>query len=319
MSEGGAADRAGLLLQLVPYLLERREVSVADAAVDFQVTPERMREMVLRLTMIGRPGDSGYWQMPHDLFDIDWDLLETEDRIALTQTVGLERAPRLSAREAAALLAGLQLVGSLPAFADSDALRSVRAKLAAGASSTPTEVVVAPAPVDEVRTAVDEALRRTVAVAFTYHPPDAAPTGRTVDPVTVHIADGQWYLQGWCHLRRAMRTFHLDRVSEITVTDIPAVHAHETAPALFQPGRDAETARLRFPEHYTAILGDVLAHAEVAVADGCATATMHVADPRGLRRLAARFGGEVEVITPEDARRATRDWADAALAQYGAG
>lgn len=318
MSEG-AADRAGLLLQLVPYLLERRDVPVAEAAEAFQVTPARMREMVRRLTMIGRPGDSGYWSLPHDLFDIDWDLLDEEDRISLTQTVGLERAPRLSAREAAALLAGLQLIGSLPAFAGSDALRSVRAKLAAGTSSTPTEVVIAPAPVDRVQTAVDEALRRTVAVAFTYHAPDAPPTRRTVDPVMVHIADDQWYLQGWCHLRQAMRTFHLDRVSEITVTDIPAEHAHESVPALFQPGRDDEAALLRFPETYTALLGDSLAHAEISVADGWATATMRVADPRGLRRLAARFGGGVEVIAPESARRATRDWADAALAQYIAG
>jgi proteasome accessory factor C len=170
--------------------------------------------------------------------------------------------------------------------------------------------------VDQVRTAVDEALQRTVAVAFTYHAPDAAPTRRTVDPVTVHIADGEWYLQGWCHLRRAMRTFHLDRVSEITVTDIPAAHAHDSVPALFQPGQDDELAQLRFPEPFIIILGDVLAHAEIAVADGRATATMRVADPRGLRRLAARFGGEVEVIAPEDARRATRDWAGAALAQY---
>ena len=43
--------------------------------------------------------------MANDLFDIDWDLLDEQDLIVITNTVGLERTPRLSAREAAALLA----------------------------------------------------------------------------------------------------------------------------------------------------------------------------------------------------------------------
>ncbi|MFX7739683.1 WYL domain-containing protein, partial [Acinetobacter baumannii] len=70
------------------------------------------------------------------------------------------------------------------------------AKLARGASSTPPAVIVAPGPVDGVRDVVDRALRRGVAVSFTYRAPGAAPTTRTVDPIKVHIAGGQWYLQG---------------------------------------------------------------------------------------------------------------------------
>ena len=88
-----ATERAALIMQLVPYLWELGEVSVADAAAAFDVSPEQMREMVEKLTVIGRPGDGGYWQLPNDLFDIDWDLLDQQDRIALTHPVGLERAP----------------------------------------------------------------------------------------------------------------------------------------------------------------------------------------------------------------------------------
>jgi len=42
------------------------------------------------------------------------------------------------------------------------------AKLARGASSTPADVIVAPAPVDDVRIAVAGALRRGEAVATAY-------------------------------------------------------------------------------------------------------------------------------------------------------
>jgi proteasome accessory factor C len=314
-----ATDRAALILQLVPYLIERGEVSVAEAAADFDVTPTQMRRMVEKLTVIGRPGDGGYWQLPHDLFDIDWDLLDGQDRISLTHTVGLERAPRLTAREAAALLAGLQLAGSLPGLAGSPVLAGLLAKLARGASAAPADVIVAPGPIDEVRERVGEALGRGVAVSFTYRVPEGEPSTRTVDPVKVHIADGQWYLQGWCHLREAMRTFHLDRVSDLVLTDLPVEHGEAEAPALFDTDRGDIVARIRFPAALAPLLGDYLSGAEMTEAHGLCTATMRLADERSLRRLATRYGGDIDVLSPRAARQAVDSWAQAALEQYGLG
>jgi len=311
-----ATDRAALILQLVPYLIGKGEVSIAEAADEFDVNPEEMRGMVEKLTVIGLPGESGYWQLPNDLFDIDWDLLDERDLIVITNSVGLERAPRLTAREAAALLAGLQLARSLPGLGDSEVLDGLLAKLARGASSSPADVIVAPVPVDGARVTVDEALRRHVAVAFTYRAPDAQPTTRTVDPVKIHIANGEWYLQGWCHLREAMRTFHLDRVSDLTLTDIPIEHGEEPVPELFEPRENDVVVRLRFPESVSPLLGDYLDRAELSTTDGMTTATLRVADVHSLKRLAARRGGDVEILEPAGARRAAAEWAKAGLAQY---
>ena len=311
-----ATDRAALMLQLVPYLIGKGEVSIAEAADEFDVSPDQMRAMVEKLTVIGLPGDGGYWQMANDLFDIDWDLLDTRDIIVITNSVGLERAPKLTAREAAALLAGLQLARTIPGVGDTELFAGLLAKLARGASSTPAEVIVAPSPVDSVRDTVAGALRRGVAVSFTYKAPDAQPTTRTVDPVKVHIADGQWYLQGWCHLREAMRTFHLDRVGDLQLTDIPIAHAGEPAPGWFEPGEDDIVARIRFPEQVARLLGDYLDRAALETSGGVTVATMRVADEVSLRRLAARRGGEVEVLEPTAARRAAAEWAEAGLAQY---
>jgi len=312
-----AADRAALMMQLVPYLIGKGEVPVVEAAADFDVSPQRMRELVRRLTVIGLPGDGGFWQLPNDLFDIDWDLLEERDLIAITNSVGLERTPRLTAGEASALLAGLRVATALPGVGDSDLVRGLLAKLARGASATPPDVIVAPAPVDSVRETVDRALRERVAVSFTYKAPDAAATTRTVDPVKVHLANGQWYLQGWCHLRQAMRTFHLDRVSELSLTELPIEHGEEPVPALFEPGAEDLVARIRFPASIAMLLGDYLDRAEVSVEAGIATATMRVADEHSLRRLAARHGGAVEILEPAGARAAARRWALAGLEQYG--
>ncbi|BDV30522.1 helix-turn-helix transcriptional regulator [Microbacterium terricola] len=311
-----ATDRAALMLQLVPYLIGKGEVSLEEAADEFEVTPARMREMVEKLTLIGLPGDGGYWQMANDLFDIDWDLLDDRDIISITNTVGLERAPRLTAREAAALLAGLQLARTLPGVAGTDVYTGLLAKLALGASSTPADVIVVPGPVDEARDTVADALTRGVAVSFTYKAPDAEATTRTVDPVKVHISDGQWYLQGWCHLREAMRTFHMDRVSDLVPTGIPISHGEEPVPVWFEPGADDIVARVRFPDSLSTLLGEYLDRATIESADGMSTATVTVADEYSLRRLAARRGGVVEILAPEGARRAAAEWAAAGLAQY---
>jgi proteasome accessory factor C len=311
-----ATDRAALMLQLVPYLVNQGEVSVADAARDFDVTPAQMREMVEKLTVIGRPGDGGYWQLPNDLFDIDWDLLDEQDRIVITNTVGLEDSPRLTAREAAALLAGLQLAQSLPGVGGSGVITGLLAKLAKGASSAPADVIVAPGPVDAVRLTVDEALRRGVAVSFTYKAPDSPVTTRTVDPVKVHIANGQWYLQGWCHVREAMRTFHLDRVSDLALTGIPITHGEEPVPELFETGESDIVARLRYRQAVAPLLGGYLDQARVTTEDGMSEAVLRVADVQSLKRLATSLGGDLEILEPARARDAAADWARAALAQY---
>ena len=311
-----ASERARLLLLLVPYLISKEEVSLGEAASQFDVSIDEMRSMVEKLTLIGRPGDSGFWQLPHEMFDIDWELLDEQDTIRLTNVVALERAPRLSAREAAALIAGLQLARSVPGVGDSEIFSGLLSKLSRGASAAPADVIVAPGPVDEVRVAVSDAVRRGMAVACRYLALDAPATTRTVDPVTVRIADGQWYLQGWCHMREAMRTFHLERVSDITITDIAVGRHGDDVPELFASTTGDTEAIIRFPSQLAPLLGEILRDAELQTVRTKTTARMRIADPAALKRIAARRGGDVEILEPSGARRSAAEWAAAGLANY---
>ena len=277
-----------------------------------------MRAMVERLTVIGLPGDGGYWQMANDLFDIDWDLLDERDIIVITNSVGLERSPKLTAREAAALLTGLQLARTIPGVGDTELFAGLLAKLARGASSTPADVIVAPGPVDAVRDAVAEALQRGVAVSFTYKAPDAAPTTRTVDPVKVHIATGEWYLQGWCHLRAG------DADVPPRPRQRPRAHRHPHharrgagSGLVRRPDAGDVVARIRFPASVAPLLGDYLDRATVETIDGISIATMRVADelqPAPPRRASAAARSRSSNRSPHDARRPA--WAEAGLAQY---
>ncbi|MDT0157133.1 WYL domain-containing protein [Microbacterium sp. ARD32] len=310
-----AADRVRLYLTLVPYLLERGQVTLDEAAEEFGVTPTQMRSMVEKLTVIGLPGDSGYWQLPQEMFDIDWDLLDEHDIIEITHDVALRRVPRFTAREAAALLAGLQLVAAVPAVADSGLVSGLIAKLSRGSADAPPDLLVAPVEATEVQSVVSRALHEGVAVSFRYQAPDAEPTTRTVDPRQILITNGQWYLQGWCHLRQAMRTFHLDRVSDAQLTEIPITHADAPVPTEFGGGTVSDHVTVRLPERMLPLLG-AFPHEEVERTDDGVTVRIGMADPRGIKRLAGRFGGALEVLDPPLARTATREWASDALELY---
>lgn len=311
-----SGDRVRAYLTLVPYLLERGEVSLEEAAREFDVTVDDMRVMVEKLTVIGLPGEDGYWQQPHEMFDINWDLLDQEDMIEITNDVGLRRVPRFTAREAAALLAGLQMVAAVPAVSDPGLVAGLIAKLSRATADAPAEVVIAPTAVDAVRDVVADALRQRVAVSFRYKAPDAPATTRTVDPVQVLITNGQWYLQGWCHLRQAMRTFHLDRVSSPELSDIPISHSEDHLPEAFSTIGDDGEVTVRLPDRLLPLLGEYARADNTHVHDGVAEVRIKMADPRGIKRLAGRFGGALEVQDPGVARAATRDWAAAGLALY---
>jgi len=311
-----AADRVRAYLTLVPYLLERGQVSLDEAAREFGVSAAEMRAMVEKLTVIGLPGDNGYWQQPHELFDISWDLLDDEGIIEITNDVGLRRVPRFTAREAAALLTGLQMVAALPAVSDSGLVAGLLAKLSRAAADAPADVVIAPDAVDEVRDVVAAALRQGVAVAFRYQAPDAEPTTRTVDPVQVLITNGQWYLQGWCHLREAMRTFHLDRVSEPVLTDISITHADAPVPDAFGSAGDDIEVVVSLPSRLVPLLGDYARPENTEQHGADVTVGIRLADQRGIKRIAGRFGGQLEVRAPRMARAAAREWAAEGLALY---
>src|SRR6478609_8893467 len=120
-----ARDKLAFLLSLVPWLLEHDRVTVQDAAAHFGVTDEEIRTSVSLVALSGVPGTTSTYQH-EDLFDIDWDAFEQDDEIAITQQVGIDDAPRLSAREAAAVSA-----------------RSATSTRSASSRSTPTGICAA--------------------------------------------------------------------------------------------------------------------------------------------------------------------------------
>jgi proteasome accessory factor C len=315
----GASDKLTFLLSLVPYLIDHDRVSVTEVAEHFGVPPERVREAVSLIAMSGVPGETHQY-LHGDLFDIQWDEFENNDTIVLTHLVAIDDSPRFSAREAAALIAGLQYLSSLPENADRDAVASLMAKLTLGASSSPSQLAVARTASGDAMSIIQSAVRDGVSVAFDYVDARGEHQHRLVDPLRIESVNNDWYLRGWCHLRRAVRTFRLDRMSELrATTDAIAEHPDDVVvpDALFEPSPEDLTVTIELNESALPLVGDYVRDGStIPVGDGRIRATLRVAHYHGLKRLVAGLAGVVTVVEPSEARKAVAEWAAAGAARY---
>jgi proteasome accessory factor C len=239
-----AQEKLTFLLSLVPFLVERERVSVTDVAEHFRVDPAQIREAVQLIAMSGVPGSTTTYQY-EDLFDINWDDFELNDQIVLTNLVALDDSPRFSAREAAALLAGLQYLSSLPENADREAVSTLMAKLSRGASELPSQLAVEVGESDLTLALVRESVAGGVQLEFDYLGSRGERERRRIDPLRVESMDADWYLRGWDHAREAVRTFRLDRISAPSVTTQPILHRAGDVTLPRRPGRHRRCRRNR--------------------------------------------------------------------------
>ncbi len=321
MAERRAPQKSGeklaFLLALVPYLIDQARVTVAEAAAHFGVTPAQMREYVTYLTATGDPGAEGLYQ--HDgLFDIDWDDFDERDVIRF-RAAPLQQRPRFSAREAAALLAGLQSVAALPEFAERPEIAQLMAKLARGSASTVTPLAVHPTAVDPLRTIVAAAVAGRERLRIDYVTSKGERELREVDPLRLESIDDVWYLRGWSLSRDAERTFRLDRMASAEPIGPAAAHPASTAPGeLFRGDADDLRVTVGMPASALGLLHDFLGPEDEVVYSGDqAVVTIPLAHEGMIGRLAARLAGVGSITAPEHARRTAAEWARAALAAAG--
>jgi predicted DNA-binding transcriptional regulator YafY len=66
---------------------------------------------------------------------------------------------------------------------------------------------------------IQEAIEGRKVLQLLYHPRDQSPAERKVNPYAVHLHNGSLYVIGHCHLRKDIRTFVVDRMQKIKLTD----------------------------------------------------------------------------------------------------
>lgn len=66
---------------------------------------------------------------------------------------------------------------------------------------------------------IQEAIEGRKVLQLLYHPREQSPAERKVDPYAVHLRNGSLYVIGHCHLRKDIRTFVVDRMQKIRLTE----------------------------------------------------------------------------------------------------
>jgi proteasome accessory factor C len=317
----GASENLLLLLALVPYVLDRGEVSVADAAAQFDRSEEDITRAVELIACAGVPGENlAYSHL--DLFDIDWDLFETERKITFWNTIALDHRPRFSAREASALLAGLQYLQAHPAYAGRSDLEEVFEKIRRGSGRGPSDRIAVGAPaLEQHLQALNSAVEHTMTVEIRYHNKRGEAGLRRVDPLVLESRDATWYLRAWCHLRETVRTFRVDYIETLEVTD----QAHERSwsradvitPNLFDPSPDDILVTLEVAQGALPLIADYLPRGYRSQ-PGVTISRVNIpfAHYGSLTRLVATHPDVITVLGPASARTAVADFASSTLASY---
>ncbi|GAA4448927.1 helix-turn-helix transcriptional regulator [Phytohabitans houttuyneae] len=308
-----SADRLGRLLNLVPYLLARPGIELAEAAAELGVSDKQLREDLELLWVCGLPGYG-----PGDLIDMAFD----GDRVTITYDAGIDRPLRLTPDEALALVVALRMLAETPGMANRDAIERTLAKLESAAgdlTSAPVEVRL-PGNADRLDT-LRGAVERRRALRITYYTATRDElTERVVDPIRVLVVAGRAYLEAWCRRAEAVRLFRADRIDALTELDEPArlpgeVRLHDVSGGVYQPGPELPLVTLRvgrggrwITEYYPC--EDVRPDGEEWLV------SLRVADLAWAQRFVLGLGPDATVVAPVDLVERVRQQAGAALDQY---
>jgi proteasome accessory factor C len=308
-----SADRLARLLNLVPYLLARPGIALAEAAADLGVTDRQLRDDLELLWVCGLPGYG-----PGDLIDMALD----GDRVTITYDAGIDRPLRLTPDEALALVVALRMLAETPGIGNRDAIERALAKIESSAGELGAPIAVRlPGNADrlaEIRASVE----RGRALRITYYTASRDSTGeRVVDPVRVFLVEGRGYLEAWCRRAEAVRLFRVDRIDALTELDEPAapppqLRLHDLTDGVFRPTPDLPLVTLRVGRGGRWITEYYPCESVADTDGGDWLVSLRVTDLSWGRRLVLGLGPEVTVLSPPELVDEVRSHAAAALDGY---
>ena len=313
---GGATERLSRLLAMVPYLITRQGIPLGEAARQFGITERQLVKDLELLFVCGTPG-----HFPDDLIEAEWD----SGHVYLGNAEEIARPLRLGVDEALALLVGLRALAEVPGLHDRGALDRTLAKLeaAAGEAAAASSLVDVHVEGEEQALATVRAALRDGRRLYLRHLVASRDevTEREVDPMRVLLADGRWYLEGWCRRAESVRLFRLDRVVELTALAVPAqlpaaAVERDLDDGVFTPSSADPLVTLELAPSARWVGDYYPVESTVERGDGRLELRLRAADTRWLVRLVLRLGGTGRILDPPWLAQEVTDAARAALAAY---
>ncbi len=295
-----AHERLKRLLVMLPWLMQRGEVPVAEMASHFSLTESELIADLELAAMCGLP------PFVDEMIDVFID----EGMVVAGVPRVFTRPLRLTAPEGFGLLASGRAAMALPGADPAGPLGRALDKLAAALGSDGVVVDLERPPlIDQVVAAVESAER----LEITYWTPsrDEA-TQRSITPRAVFADGGHWYVLADDHRSDSERSFRLDRVLSVAGTGVFETARSVTLPDTgrwFADDPDLERATLQIPTELTWMIEryptDSVTPATNGSAGGLDSAVaatsvvvMPISSEQWLCRLLLRIGPRAVVLSP---------------------
>jgi len=135
---------------------------------------------------------------------------------------------------------------------------------------------------------------------------------RRVDPYHLRFHHEAWYLVAYCHVRREIRVFAVDRIRELTLTDalftVPDdfdIDGYLVAAWGMERGYEAHEVVVRFDAYQARWVAERVWHPTQRLerlADGALLCRFTVSSTGEIKRWILQFGGHAEVLEPAGLR-----------------
>ncbi len=205
----GTSAKIERLLAIIPWVVERGGATVGDIAERFEMRPTAVYDLLLAAMCYEIVGASAYENLGIVVFGDEHNAGEAW--VHTEPGAMLDRPLNLSVPQAFGILVAGQSALALRGADRSGALATALDKLRAAYGERVRVSVELPLP--RSLPTLQEAVRTGTTVSIHYYTPNTDEVSeRRVDPLEVSLADGHWYLRGWCHLRQDLRSFRVDRI-----------------------------------------------------------------------------------------------------------
>ncbi len=165
---------------------------------------------------------------------------------------------------------------------------------------------------------IDQAVQNKNKITMTYYSASSDQTNwRIVHPYRLHHVQGVWYVIAFCETRNAVRSFALSRISHVTLSEHTfqpddEFNLNDYLNDAFEMVRQETPMQveLKFSAYQARWIRERVWHASQELLpqpDGSLIVRFKSSGLDSLKRWILRYGAEVEVLQPEELRRAIRD------------
>lgn len=147
-------------------------------------------------------------------------------------------------------------------------------------------------------------------------------TQRELDPYALAFRQGWWYVIGYCHLRRDMRSFRIDRIHRVDPLETSYQIPSDFDAQKYLDFEIQSQAQVHIRLHLSA---EVAAYAlstpaawesVAAQSDGSAIVTANLPDIYWAASMTLSYGPGTIVLEPDKLRQLVQEWAKAITTQY---